>query len=615
MLFRSIGKTVILPLAGRELPIIADEHVDPAFGTGALKVTPAHDPNDFEIARRHGLPEVSVIGEDGKMTALAGDSYAGLPPMVCRKRVLDDLHEQGAIRAEEPYTHNVPFSHRSGLRIEPLLSLQWFCDMTALAEPAIAAVKDGRVRFTPERFGRVYLDWMENIRPWCVSRQLWWGHQIPVWYRGDEIHVGADAPEGDGWERDPDVLDTWFSSALWPFATQGWPEATPELAAFYPGDVLVTGRDIIFLWVARMVMMGLEFMDDIPFDNVVINPIIQAPDGRRMSKSLGTGIDPLDLIDGHGADAVRFGLLLMASTQDVRFNEQRILQGRQLATKLWNATRLVIERGGRAGFADPPQPVAFGDRWICSYLRDTVGKAKHLVDDYDFSALADLLYRTIFEGFCDWYLELLKVGEGTPEVAGSVLEQLLALANPVIPFVTEECYSQMPGADGMLLTHPLPVAPWEHDENARTQGMWLIEAVTALRAFRSENGMKPRDPLEVTLVELKPFGLRKEAVAALAHVEWVDDPAAEAQSIPIELGRLLVSRPGAVVDTAAECARLAALIAEAQAELARAERQLANERFVSRAPARLVEAEREKVARFAAEIAELTAERVRLGCT
>ena len=610
-----IGQTVTLPLVGRELPIVADEHVDPAFGTGALKVTPAHDPNDFEIARRHGLDEISVVGEDGRMTALAGQAYAGLTPIECRAKVIADLRAVDAVRAEVEYTHNVPFSHRSGERIEPLLSLQWFCDMGTLADPAIEAVKDGRVRFTPERFGRVYLDWMENIRPWCVSRQLWWGHQIPVWYRGDEIHVATTAPEGDGWERDPDVLDTWFSSALWPFATQGWPEKTPELVRFYPGHVLVTGRDIIFLWVARMVMMGIEFLGDIPFSDVVINPIIQAPDGRRMSKSLGTGIDPLELIDEHGADAVRFGLLLMASTQDVRFNEQRIQQGRQLATKLWNATRLVVDRGGRAGQEAPQQPDLLGDRWICGHLRHTLNQASQMVGEYDFSALADLLYRTIFDGFCDWYLELLKVGEGTPEVAGYVLEQLLALASPVMPFVTEECYSLLPGSEGMLLTHPLPVAPWDEDGSAYNEGRWLIEAVTALRAYKSENGLKSRDPISVTLVKLKPFMLHKEAVAALGHVTWVDEAAPDARSIGLELGRLLVSRPDVVIDTAEECARVDAKLAQTRAELERAERQLANEKFVGRAPENLVAAEREKAARFVDEIAELNAERGRLGCS
>ena len=610
-----IGQTVTLPLVGRELPIVADEHVDPAFGTGALKVTPAHDPNDFEIARRHGLDEISVVGEDGRMTALAGEAYAGLTPIECRAKVIADLRAVDAVRAEVEYTHNVPFSHRSGERIEPLLSLQWFCDMGTLADPAIEAVKDGRVRFTPERFGRVYLDWMENIRPWCVSRQLWWGHQIPVWYRGDEIHVATTAPEGDGWERDPDVLDTWFSSALWPFATQGWPEDTPELERFYPGHVLVTARDIIFLWVARMVMMGIEFLGDIPFSDVVINPIIQAPDGRRMSKSLGTGIDPLDLIDEHGADAVRFGLLLMASTQDVRFSEQRIQQGRQLATKIWNATRLVVDRGGRAGQAAPQQPDLLGDRWICGHLRHTLNQASQMVGEYDFSALADLLYRTIFDGFCDWYLELLKVGEGTPEVAGYVLEQLLALASPVMPFVTEECYSLLPGSEGMLLTHPLPVAPWDEDGSAYNEGRWLIEAVTALRAYKSENGLKSRDPISVTLVKLKPFMLHKEAVAALGHVTWVDEAAPDARAIGLELGRLLVSRPDVVIDTAEECARVDAKLAQTRAELERAERQLANEKFVGRAPENLVAAEREKAARFVDEIAELNAERGRLGCS
>ena len=396
-----VGRSAVLPLVGRELPIVADSYVDPAFGTGALKVTPAHDPNDLEIARRHGLSEVSVIGEDGRMTELAGERYAGLTPLEARERVLADLHALGAVRGEEPYTHSVPFSHRSGQRIEPLLSLQWFCDMTELARPAIAAVHEGRVRFVPERFARVYLDWMENIRPWCVSRQLWWGHQLPVWYREGATFVGLEPPEGEGWERDPDVLDTWFSSALWPFATLGWPEDTPELRRFYPGHVLVTGRDIIFLWVARMVMSGLEFLDAEPFRDVVINPIIQASDGRRMSKSLGTGLDPLRLVDVHGADATRFGLLLMASTQDVRFNEERIRQGRQLVTKLWNATRLVVERGGSVG-GPAPKPVTLADRWIVSRVARGVREAAGLFAAYELSPLTDLIYHLIFDDYCDW---------------------------------------------------------------------------------------------------------------------------------------------------------------------------------------------------------------------
>src|SRR5919205_1064288 len=338
---RLVGETAILPIVGRRLPIIADDYVKPEFGTGALKITPGHDPNDFEIGRRHGLEELTVIGEDGRMSDLAGE-FAGMTALECREAIVDRLRAEGRIARTEPYTHEVPYSHRSGERIEPLISLQWFMRMDELARPAIDVVRDGRVTIVPEGQTRRYLEWMENIRPWCISRQLWWGHQIPVWYRGEETYVGTTPPEGDGWERDPDVLDTWFSSALWPFATLGWPEQTPDLAAFYPTDVLSTARDILFLWVARMVMMGLEFTGDIPFEDVYVHSVIQAPDGRRMSKSLGTGIDPLDLIDGgprppvfaqggdfpaYGADAVRFGLLAMSSTQDVRFNEDKIAQG------------------------------------------------------------------------------------------------------------------------------------------------------------------------------------------------------------------------------------------------------------------------------------------------
>src|SRR3954462_15534012 len=334
-----IGSFAELPLVGRRLRIIADAYVKPEFGTGALKITPGHDPNDFEIGRNHGLDELTVIGEDGRMTEAAG-RFAGLTALEAREAVVAALREEGRINRTEPYTHEVPSSQRSGERIEPLISLQWFMRMDELAAPAHAAVSEGRVRIHPEGQRRRYLQWLENIRPWCISRQLWWGHRLPVWYRANETYVGMDPPDGPGWERDPDVLDTWFSSALWPFATLGWPEETSELKAFYPTDVLLTARDILFLWVARMVMMGLEFAGDIPFDDVYVHSIIQAPDGRRMSKSLGTGVDPMNLVDGgprppvftqashppgdfpaYGADAVRYGPLAMSSTQDVRFNE------------------------------------------------------------------------------------------------------------------------------------------------------------------------------------------------------------------------------------------------------------------------------------------------------
>jgi len=384
---RLVGEEVVLPLVGRRLEIIADEYVKTEFGTGALKITPGHDPNDFEIGIRHGLERISVIGEDGLMTPEAGERYAGLTVMQARERVVQDLDEQGLLRAREEYVHTVPFSHRSGERIEPLISLQWFMRMDELAAPAIDVVRDGRVRIHPPSQSKRYIDWLSEIRPWCISRQLWWGHQIPVWYRGSETYCGMQAPEGEGWTQDPDVLDTWFSSALWPFATLGWPDGTPELAAFYPTDVLSTARDILFLWVTRMVMMGLRFAGDVPFSDVYVHSIIQSPDGRRMSKSLGTGIDPLDLIDGgprppvypecgdfpaYGADALRFGLLAMSSTQDVRFSEEKIQQGQALANKLYNATRFVALRVNTdpAHPVEPaPRPSTVEDRWILSRLQ------------------------------------------------------------------------------------------------------------------------------------------------------------------------------------------------------------------------------------------------------
>ncbi len=344
-----IGRHCVLPLVGRRLPVIADEYVDPEFATGALKVTPGHDPNDFEIGRAHGLDEVTVIGEDGRMTADAGERFVGRTTDEAKEAVLAELREQGLIRGEEPYVHSVPHSHRSGERIEPLISLQWFCRMEELAKPATEVVDRGQVRFIPERWKRVYLDWLDRLRPWCISRQLWWGHRLPVWYceACEETYVAEAAPErcgacGGGLRQDEDVLDTWFSSALWPFGVLGWPDETPELRAFYPTDVLVTARDIIFLWVARMVMMGLEFEGESPFEDVYITSVIQAPDGRRMSKSLGTGIDPLDEIEAHGADGVRFGLLAMSSAQDVRYSADRIQQGEDLANKMWNASRLIL---------------------------------------------------------------------------------------------------------------------------------------------------------------------------------------------------------------------------------------------------------------------------------
>jgi valyl-tRNA synthetase len=598
-----IGATCVLPLVGRELPIVADDYVKPEFGTGCLKITPAHDPNDFDLARRHGLEAISVIGEDGRILPAMGDRYGGLTPEECSALIQKDLAAAGLLRGSEPYTHTVPFSHRSGRRVEPLISLQWFCDMRRLAEPAIAAVEDGAVRFTPAHWGGVYTRWMQEIRPWCLSRQLWWGHQLPVWYRGEEVYVGVDAPEGEGWVRDEDVLDTWFSSGLWPFATLGWPERTPELERFYPTSVLSTARDIIFLWVARMVMLGIEYMGEPPFSDVYIHSVIQAADGRRMSKSLGTGVDPLELIGEHGADALRFGLLLMSSQQDVRFSAEKIRQGRQLVTKIWNATRLVVARGGRAGAAPPPLPVTVADRWMASRVTDAIATASELIGRYEFSRLADVIYHVVFDEFCDWYLELLKRGEATPEVAGDLLEQILALVHPVMPFVTESCWEQLPGSDGLMLVHAPPRPPADCDPEAEARVEALQEAVTAVRAWRSRHGIGPRTTLTVALDGLD-LGPLAAAFTGLANAEpgTVTD---EAKGLAVGAGQIRLEAPAGEVDADAERARLQGERDRVGKELARAESMLANERFVSRAPAELVAAEREKVARFAAELAAL----------
>ena len=606
-----VGGHCVLPLVGRRLPIIADPYVDPEFGTGALKITPGHDLNDFEIGRRHGLEEISVIGEDGRMSDAAGRDYAGLTTAEAQERVVAALRAEGRLSAEEPYVHAVPFSHRSGERIEPLISLQWFCRMEELAKPAIDVVREGRITFIPERWGRVYLDWMEAIRPWCVSRQLWWGHQLPVWYCescGETIVAESEpsrCPECEHGElrRDPDVLDTWFSSALWPFATLGWPDETPELRAFYPTDVLSTARDIIYLWVARMIMTGLEFPGEIPFADVYIHSVIQAPDGRRMSKSLGTGIDPLELIDAHGADALRFGLLAMSSSQDVRFSEAKVQQGRDLANKVWNASRLILLN---AGDAEPRAANdAVEDRWILSRLERAVSAVGERIDAYDFAHAALALYRFIFSDLCDWYLEIVKprLYDGDPDAAANLLHVLartLGLAHPLMPFVTEEIWSYLPGRETELIVSPYPAAESERiDPEAEAEIDEAIELTRALRRWRELAGVtagavltarvaggEAPNPLVARLARLRldPGGGDGEALAAVGPLE------------------ILASDE---VDGEAVAARMRERRRGLESEVARAEGRLASEGFVAKAPAAVVEAEREKLARYRGELEEL----------
>jgi valyl-tRNA synthetase len=616
-----IGETVILPLVGRELTIIEDAYVKPEFGTGVLKITPGHDPNDFAIGRSHGLDEISVIGEDGLITAAAPERFRGMTAMEARAAVVSELREQGSIRREDPYEHTVPFSQRSGERIEPLVSLQWFMSMDELANPAIEVVREGRVRFHPPSNTRVYMDWMENIRPWVISRQLWWGHRLPVWYRGDETYVGVSPPDGEGWERDPDVLDTWFSSALWPFATLGWPDHTPELRAFYPTDVLVTARDIIFLWVARMIMMGLEFTGEPPFSDVHIHAIIQAPDGRRMSKSLGTGIDPLDLIEGgprppvfaeggafpaYGADALRWGLLAMASSQDVRFSEERIAQGLQLTNKLWNAARLIllgVAPDARPGLA----PVAVEDRWILSRFERASNEIGERIERYDFSHAALALYDFVYGELCDWYLELVKprLRAGEPDVAATLLHVLvgtLALSHPIIPFVTEEIYGFIPGAKG-LLAAGIQLERASVDNGAESSVGRVIEAVQAMRAWRDFSEVRAGAIVPARL-GASGYDDTREHLARLARLSFSSDGGDPVASVPVP-GGVVEILPSAEVDTGAAERKRDTRRATLEQEIERSERKLANSGFVEKAPADVVRAEREKLERLRAELGAL----------
>jgi valyl-tRNA synthetase len=556
-----VGREVIVPVVGRRVPVIADERVEREFGTGALKITPGHDPIDFEIGRDHGLPELSVIGLDGRMTGDIPDLLVGLTEEEASDYVVDWLRQEGLLEKRESYRHAVGHCERSGTRIQPLVSLQWWVDMKPMADAAVDAIESGRVTFHPPVQNRVALDWLKAIRPWNVSRQLWWGHQLPIWYCPDgHVTCAETAPDACAecgsreLVRDPDVLDTWFSSALWPFATLGWPDDTPELRRYYPGDVNSTAREIIFLWEARMVMAGLELIGDIPFNDVIIHSTILAPDGRRMSKSLGTGIDPLDLIERYGADATRYGLLKMSSTQDVRFSEGPIEEGRKLANKLWNASRLLMLAG--AGEVDV-RPAAVEERWILARIDATRAEIEGDFARFDFAHAVDRLYHLTFDDFCDWYLEAIKPRLGDADAkatAFAALERLLTLLHPVMPHVTEEIWSQF--HDSRLI-----VAPWpQADDGFAADVDALARAQTAARIYRRSG------------VRIKVSG------DALRIFEAVARPSADGQG-DVEAERVRVRK-----------------------EIERSERMLANEKFVANAAPDVVGAEREKLEQYRAEL-------------
>jgi valyl-tRNA synthetase len=565
-----VGKEAVVPFVERPVPVIADERVDPEFGTGALKVTPAHDPLDFEIGRAHGLPEPSVIGPDGRMNEEAGE-LAGLTQAEADERVLQWLRERDQLERQEPYRHAVALCERCKSRIEPLISLQWWCAMADLANHAIEALRQRRVRYHPESQHRFAVESLETAPDWCISRQLWWGHQIPAWHcPNGHITVAETEPDAcaecgsDELAREEDVLDTWFSSALWPFATLGWPDETPDLEYFCPGDVSVTAREIIRLWINRMIFSGLEMMGDVPFTDVIITSTILAPDGRRMSKSLGTGIDPRDVIEQYGADATRYGLLKMSSAQDVRFSYGAVEEGRKLANKLWNASRLILS--ATEGAAPSLEPQSVEERWILARLDATRADVERFWAEFDFAHAAQALYRLTFDDFCDWYLEAIKPrlygGDAAARAtAVAALERLVTLLHPAMPHVTEEIWSNLPVRETRLI-----VAPWPQPDPAFADAANALERVQdAAEIFR-----------------------RSQVVAALE-----DDERRIFEA---------VVRPERVAgngNAAAEAERL-------HKEVERAEKMLANERFVQNAPAEVVEAEREKLARYRRELDALS---------
>jgi valyl-tRNA synthetase len=640
-----IGRHATLPLVGRRLPIVADEYSDPEKGSGAVKVTPGHDFNDFEVGRRHGLAMVNIMDPQGRLNEQVPQSYRGLERFVARERVVADLEAAGLIEKVEPIRHAVPFSQRSETPVEPILSDQWYADARTLAQPAIAAVEQGRTRFVPEQWANTYFEWMRNIQPWCISRQLWWGHQIPAWYGPDgEIFVAMDEAEAHALaerhygrsvelRRDEDVLDTWFSSALWPFSTLGWPERTRELARFYPTDVLVTAYDIIFFWVARMMMMGLKFMGEVPFHEVYIHGLVRDEHGQKMSKSKGNVIDPLGLIEKYGADALRFTLLAsVAQGSDVKLGEGRVQGYRNFGTKLWNAARFCeLNQCDLDPAFDPGACRDIVNRWAISKLVQAAARTRAALEGYRFNDAAGALYQFTWSEFCDWYLELAKPSLETNEparrdetraTAGWVLAQLLHLLHPLTPFVTEELWERRYGAPGGLLI----AARWPElpsallDPEAEAELDWLIRLVTGLRAARSELGvpaaarlsLEVRDAGPDTFARLERHSEAIRRLARCADIEIATSPAPSG-AIQVVVDEATYALPLAgVIDLEQERRRLDRELAKAAAELERFDQKLANPKFLDRAPAEVVEEQRARRAEAEQTRQKLAAARERI---
>ena len=623
-----VGKTCILPLVGREIPIVADDYVEMDFGTGCVKMTPCHDPNDFEVAQRHDLDYILILDDDAKI--INGGKYNGMDRYEARKAIVADLEAGGYLVKVEDYAHSVGTCYRCHSDVEPISSEQWFVKMAPLAKEAIRVVEDGEVKFVPERFSKTYLNWMYNVRDWCISRQLWWGHRIPAWYCADCGHVTVsktDAVECEACrskniEQDPDVLDTWFSSALWPFSTLGWPEETEDLKYFYPTDVLVTGYDIIFFWVARMIFSACEQMHEIPFHTVLIHGLIRDPQGKKMSKSAGNGVDPIEMIERFGADALRFNIITGNSPgNDMRFYVERCEAMRNFANKLWNASRFVM-MNLTIGDCALPEKLELEDRWILSKLNSLRGEVRENLDRYELGIAAQKIYDFIWDSYCDWYIELTKprlnggdaaAKEGAERVLLYVLTDILKLLHPFMPYITEEIFQAIPHEGEALIVAPYPkydaVLSFPEDE----AGFELImDAVKAVRSRRAEMNVPPskRPTLIITSDRPEVFEAGRTYLSKLAYAGEVEisaeAPADTEGMVSVVTGSAKMFMPMAeLVDIEKERARIEKELDKARAQLEAQNKKLANESFVSRAPEAVVNAERERAEKAKALIANL----------
>ena len=632
-----VGRTVPHPFVDREIVIVADEHVDPEFGTGAVKVTPAHDPNDFEIGMRHNLAMPSMMDERGRI-ADTGTQFDGMDRFEARVKVREALAEQGRIVAEKrPYLHSVGHSERSGEPIEPRLSLQWWVNVESMAKAAGDAVRDGDIVIHPKSLEPRWFGWVDDMHDWCISRQLWWGHRIPIWHGpdGEKVCVGPDETPPPGWEQDPDVLDTWFSSALWPFSTMGWPDRTPEIEKFYPTSVLVTGYDILFFWVARMVMFGTFVADDdvitlggergpqVPFENVFLHGLIRDEHGRKMSKSRGNGIDPLDWVELFGADALRFTLARGASPGgDLSIGEDHARASRNFATKLFNATRFALMNGAAPAPLPDAEELTDADRWILGRLEEVRAEVDSAFDGYEFSRACESLYHFAWDEFCDWYLELAKVqlAEGvshTTAVLAAVLDTLLKLLHPVMPFVTETLWKALTGGESVVIADWPEPSGMALDHAAAQRVADLQKLVTEIRRFRSDQGLADRQKVPARLTGVEPVGLAGH-IPAVTALAWLTSPAADfgaSAQVEVRLSAGTVNielDTSGTVDVAAERRRLEKDLSAAQKELAGTAAKLDNAAFLAKAPADVVEKIRgrrqlasEEVERITARLADL----------